>query len=195
MLPGVDGSLLGKAYRGAAPTIMLTSYPQADEALIDEKAEAEMQAVIELITRTRNIRSEMNIKPGERITVLAAIPDEDMRAVLVASTDQIKRLARISEITFSETLRAPKASAKAVLGGGAEIAVPLEGLIDFQLERERLNREREKLQKEAAKVDAQLANPQFVDRAPEEKVSELKNRLNDLAQRNAALDQSLEALA
>jgi valyl-tRNA synthetase len=194
-LPGVDGSLLGKAYQGASPTIMLTAYPQANEALIDEKAEAEMQAVIELITRTRNIRSEMNIKPGERVTVLAAIPDDEMRAVLVASTDQIKRLGRISEITFSDTLRAPKASARAVLGGGAEIAIPLEGLIDFQLERDRLNREREKLQKEAAKVEAQLANPQFIDRAPEEKVSELKNRLNDLVQRNAALNQSLEALA
>ena len=45
---------------------MLASYPQCDDALVDERAESEMQAVIDLVSRVRNIRSEMNIKPGER---------------------------------------------------------------------------------------------------------------------------------
>ncbi|MBA3804358.1 MAG: hypothetical protein H0X14_01405, partial [Acidobacteria bacterium] len=82
----------------------------------------------------------------------------------------------------------------AVLAGGAEVAVPLEGLIDFAQERDRLGREREKLEKEAGKLEAQLANPQFAERAPAEKVEEIRARLQDIAQRSAALQQMMEAL-
>jgi valyl-tRNA synthetase len=71
----------------------------------------------------------------------------------------------------------------------------LEGLIDFAQEQERLRKEQEKLLKEASKLEAQLSNPQFVERAPAEKVNELRIRLDDIAQRNAALGQTLEALA
>ena len=60
---------------------MLTAYPEGVAELIDEAAESEMQAIIELISRVRNIRSEMNIKPGERITIVVASPDENLRRV------------------------------------------------------------------------------------------------------------------
>ena len=89
---------------------------------------------------------------------------------------------------------APRASARAVLAGGAEVAVPLEGLIDFAQERVRLERERDKLQKEAARLEAQLANPQFTERAPAEKVNELRERLTDITGRMRALFETLEAL-
>jgi valyl-tRNA synthetase len=193
-LPGVGPGLLDPAYAGAEPTIMLASYPQPDASLINLQTEAEMQSVIELISRVRNIRSEMNIKPGERIRVLVGAPDPSIRAVFEASVDRLQRLMRASEIIISGKLEAPRASARAVLGAGAEVAVPLEGLIDFAQERERLKKEQEKLNKEAAKLDGQLANPQFVERAPAEKVNEIRVRLDDIAQRNSALSQTLEAL-
>jgi valyl-tRNA synthetase len=193
-LPGVDESLLHPAYRAAQPTVMLSAYPQSDAALIDERAEGEMSAVIDLISRVRNIRSELGVKPGDRVRVLVGASDETLRAVFAANRDQIARLARASEISLTERLDAPRASARAVLSGGAEVAVPLEGLIDFAQERERLAREREKLQKEAAKLEAQLSNPQFAERAPVEKVQETRERLADIAQRSLALQQMAEAL-
>jgi valyl-tRNA synthetase len=173
---------------------MLTAYPEGEEALLDERAESEMQAVIELISRVRNIRSEMNIKPSERVRVVVSSADEALRNVLTASGDQIKRLARASELEVGEGAQAPRASARAVLAGGAEVAVPLEGLIDFAQEQARLEREREKLQKEAGRLEAQLANPQFVERAPAEKVSEIRERLEDIARRTQLLRQNMEAL-
>jgi valyl-tRNA synthetase len=194
-LPGAGENLLHQAYKDAAPTIMLTAYPECIAELINEGAESEMQAVIDLISRARNIRSEMNIKPGERIPVIVGAADERLRAVFAANTDQIARLVRASHISVGERLDAPRASARAVLGGGAEIAIPLEGLIDFDQERERLRKEQDKLNSEAAKLELQLANPQFVERAPVEKVNELKERLTDIGQRTAALDQMLEALS
>jgi valyl-tRNA synthetase len=194
-LPGVNESLLHPAYAGASATVMLTAYPEVRIENIDENAEWEMQAVIDLISRVRNIRSEINIKPGERVPILIGAADDKLRAVFSASADQIVRLVRASDISIREQLDAPRASARAVLGGGAEVAVPLEGLIDFEQERNRLRKELEKLQAEAAKLQTQLGNPQFVERAPEEKVNELKARLADIGQRTAALAQTLEALA
>ena len=165
-LPGVGGNLLHQAYKGAAPTVMLASYPEGQAEFIDERVEGEMQAVIDLISRVRNIRSEMNIKPGERVPLLIGAADERLRAVFSASADQIARLARASNVSVGEQLDAPRASARAVLVGGAEVAVPLEGLIDFEQERQRLRKELDKLGTEAGKLEAQLANPQFVERAP-----------------------------
>lgn len=194
-LPGVDGRLLHDAYKGAPATIMLTSYPQGDASLIDEQAETEMQAVIDLISRVRNIRSEMNIKPGERVPLLITASDESLRAVFAASRGNIARLARASDITIGEKLDAPRASARAVLAGGAEVAMPLEGLIDFAQERERLLKEQAKLKAESEKLEKQLGNQQFVERAPAEKVEELRQRVTDIEQRLNALEQNLEALA
>ena len=82
-----------------------------------------------------------------------------------------------------------------MLAGGAEVAIPLEGLIDFGQERARLSKEKDKLQKEAAKLETQLDNADFVARAPAEKVEELRTRIADIAQRTTALDQMLEALS
>src|SRR5882762_2276986 len=193
-LPGVNGELLHPAYKGAALSIMLAAYPEGQSELIDENAEWEMQAVIDLITRVRNIRSEMNIKPGERVTLLIGSPDEKLRAVFMANTAQISRLARAAEVSINEKLEAPRASARAVLIGGAEVAVPLAGLIDFGQERQRLSKEKEKLSAESAKLAAQLANPQFTERAPDEKVEEVRARIAEIAQRNAQLNQTIANL-
>ncbi len=192
-LPVGHSHLLHGAYSDSEPTIMLAAYPEGDAALIDEAAEAEMQAVIDLISRVRNIRSEMNIKPSDRIQVMIAATS-NLQSVFAASADQIARLTR-AEVSIDGNAQTPEAAARAVLSGGAEIAVPLEGLIDFAQERARLSREKEKLQKEAEKLERQLNNSDFVSRAPAEKVSELRARVEDIAQRSSALDQMLEALS
>ena len=173
---------------------MLAAFPLCDDALVDESAESEMQAVIDLVSRVRNIRSEMNIKPGERIQLMIAA-NPGLQSVFTASADQITRLTRASDISIDGNAAMPKASARAVLSGGAEVAIPLEGLIDFAQERERLLKEKDKLQKEGEKLEAQLGNQDFVERAPADKVEGLRARLADIAQRTVALDQMLEALS
>jgi valyl-tRNA synthetase len=193
-LPGRGKHLLHPAYQHAELTIMLTAYPEVEAGLINDATEAEMQALIDLITRVRNIRSEMNIKASEPVPVLIGSPDEKLREVFSTNKNQISRLVRASEVSVKETLEAPRASARAVLIGGAEVAVPLEGLIDFAQERQRLSKEKEKLAAEASKLEAHLANPQFAERAPAEYVNELRARIADIAQRTTQLDQTIENL-
>lgn len=193
-LPVKHQQLMHGAYAEAEPSIMLAAYPQSEPSLADERAESEMHAVIDLISRVRNIRSEMNIKPGDRIQLMIAAKP-DLHSVFSASTDQIARLTRAKDVSINGNTALPKAAARAVLAGGAEVAVPLEGLIDFAQERARLAREKEKLEKEAAKLAAQLGNADFVQRAPADKVEELRSRVADIGQRTTSLDQMLEALS
>ncbi|HYP53878.1 MAG TPA: class I tRNA ligase family protein, partial [Pyrinomonadaceae bacterium] len=195
-LPGVGAQLLHPAYSHAEPTVMLAAYPQGQEALIDEQAEAEMQSVIELVSRVRNIRTELNVKPAEPVRLFINTPANGAGRVFDASMSQIKRLTRASAVTFHDgrPTAPPRASARAVLTGGAEVAVPLEGLIDFAQERARLRKEESKLRDEAERLEKQLSNPQFVERAPAEKVGELRQRVADIGHRIKALAQMLEAL-
>jgi valyl-tRNA synthetase len=173
---------------------MLAAYPASDEQLIDDRAEADLQAIIDLISRVRNIRSEMNIKPGERIPVRVGVADANVRTVFTDAGDQISRLVRASELSVTEQLNAPRASARAVLAGGGELAVPLEGLIDFETERQRLRREKDKLGAEAGKLEAQLQNPNFVERAPAERVNEVRERIAEIARQSSQLQQTIENL-
>jgi valyl-tRNA synthetase len=196
-LPGIGRDSMHAAYRRSdvTSTIMLASFPQADEALFDERAESEMKSVIELVSRVRNIRTELNVRPSEEVRLVIGTTGNGLGEIFSASLPQIKRLTRAGEVAVRNSLAdVPRASARAVLAGGAEVAVPLEGLIDFEQERARVTREIEKLQKESEKVEAQLANPQFVERAPAEKVEELRARASDVKQRIGALEQMLEAL-
>ncbi len=192
-LPEVSHALHNCAYKNAAATIMLTDYPQGDASMIDEKAESEMQAVIELISKVRNIRAEMNIKPSDKPAIYVAA-NQDLQKIFRENKAQILKLARADELKISESLDAPKASARGVLSGNVEIAIPLEGLIDFEKESERLENQLTKLNTEGERLTRQLANKNFIEKAPVEKVNELRNRVAEIQQQTAALRQNLTAL-
>ncbi len=192
-LPEVSSNLHNAAYKNASQTIMLADFPRGDEAMIDEQAESEMQAVIDLISKTRNIRAEMNIKPSDR-TAIHVAANSALQKVFNENQAQILKLARASELNINETLNVPRASAKAVLAGGAEIAVPLEGLIDFAKESERLENQSNKLNAEGERLKNQLANQGFVEKAPPEKVATLRERVAEIEHQTNALKQNLETL-
>jgi valyl-tRNA synthetase len=107
---------------------------------------------------------------------------------------QILKLARAEKLIIGPTLQVPKASAKAVTAT-AEIAVPLEGLIDFDKERERLSGQIAKLQTELTRLNGQLSNADFVQKAPEEKVRDLRERSAEIEQQIKTLNQNLETLS
>ncbi len=191
-LPGVSNELHHAAYRGAEATIMLTDFPKGDASAIDGAAEAEMSAVIDMITKVRNIRAEMNISTAIKFTVHIAA-DAAMQSVFKANEAQILKLAKAESLVIADALDVPKASARAVTND-ASIAVPLIGLIDFDVERTRLAGQIAKLTDEKTRLDGQLSNTNFVERAPADKVQELRDRQTELNDQIATLNNNLEAL-
>ena len=135
----------------------------------------------------------MNIKAGDRLAIHIA-GDSAIQSVFTANEAQIKKLARADKIVLADSLNVPKASARAVLMGNAEIAVPLEGLIDFEKERARLQGQIEKLDVELQRLNGQLSNKNFVEKAPEEKVQELRERQEEIDSQTATLNANLESL-
>jgi valyl-tRNA synthetase len=192
-LPEVSSQLHNASYRNAAQTVMLTDFPKGDEAMIDEKAETETQAVIELISKVRNIRAEMNIKSSDKPAIHVAA-NADLRKIFAANEAQILKLARATRLELADTFNIPKASAKGVLNGGAEVALPLEGLIDFAKEAERLENQAAKLNVEGERLQKQLANQSFIEKAPTEKVREISDRVAEIEAQTKILSQNIEAL-
>lgn len=191
-LPAVSNKLHNPAYKSAKQTIMLADFPLGDANAIDEKAESEMQAVIDLISKVRNIRAEMQIKPSDRPTIHVAANAETQK-IFAENEAQILKLARAENLVLGETLNVPKASAKAVTTV-AEIAVPLEGLIDFEKEIARLENQVAKLEKENEQLQKQLSNSNFVDKAPTDKVQAIRDRVGEIGVQVRALKQNLDAL-
>ena len=171
---------------------MLTKFPPGDASAVDEAAEREMSAVIDVIKKVRNIRAEMNIPTAIKFTVHISA-DTVMQDVFKANEAQILKLAKAERLVIGEELDVPRASAKAVTND-ARLAVPLEGLIDFDVERARLKNQIAKLTEERARLDGQLSNANFVERAPAEKVDELRERSAELEEQITTLERNADSL-
>ncbi len=191
-LPGTGSEMHHSAYLNAGSTIMLAKFPPGDVSAIDELAEKEMHAVIDVITKVRNIRAEMNIAGTIKFKVHIAA-DAAFQNVFRANQAQILKLSKAETLLIGDELDVPKASASAVTAE-ARIAIPLEGLIDFAKERERLTNAISKLEEERTRLDSQLSNANFVERAPAEKVSELRDRSVELETQIGTLKENLAAV-
>ncbi|MFH2034324.1 MAG: valine--tRNA ligase, partial [Candidatus Margulisiibacteriota bacterium] len=137
-------------------SLMSQSWPAADKAMIDEKAEAEMEKQMEIIRAIRNIRAEMGIPYSKAIKVIL---------VTGGKVDQsyIRSLTKAGEISIvrpRDLAAAPEKSATA-LAGGVEIHIPLAGLIDFDKEKARLEKELSKVEADLEKTKQKLANENF----------------------------------
>lgn len=174
-------------------TICTAEFVSHNSAQLDGRAEREMALVIETITKLRNIRSTFNIAPSVQLKASIAPTDDAARTVLAGMSDHIKRLARISDLEFVEKLETTKGAARAVFTG-AEVAVPLEGLIDFDKESARLEKEFGKLTGELAGLEKRLNNPDFIARAAAEVVAESKTRSAELTDQLAKLRATIDSL-
>jgi valyl-tRNA synthetase len=160
-------------------SIMLASWPQSDPARDDSAARIRMETLIALITKVRNIRSEINIPPQSRLKLYVATTDPQTCDLVNNNSDQIKRLARVEEIIISDTLPALESAARDIVAG-IEVAVPWGGLIDFKKESERIVKEMTKKEDEARGLAARLDNISFMERAPREVVQEARGRHEEL---------------
>src|SRR6185437_1249057 len=168
--------------------LALSEWPKLD-GLADDKAEAEIGWVIDLITAIRSVRAEMNITAAIPVVLAGASKETQGRAERWA--EFIKRLARVSDI--SSAAMAPKGSVQLVVRGEVA-ALPLIGVIDIAAERARLAKEMAKADADIVRVDAKLNNANFVARAPEEVVEEEKEKREEAVARKTKIAEALDRL-
>ncbi len=147
-----------------AGLLTLTPWP-AYAGLDDPAAEAEIGWVVDLVSAIRSIRAEMNIAPATQLPLVLAGVSAQTKARAERWMEFIGRLARVGDISFAQ--RAPDGAVQ-LLVRGEVAALPLKGVIDLAAERARLEKEMAKAMADIQRVDAKLANPDFVKRAPEE---------------------------
>jgi valyl-tRNA synthetase len=157
--------------------LMMAPWPQADSGHIDRTAETEMAAVQAVVEALRSFRADHDLSPAAQMEV-TAVADEETTRVLSAGLDGITRLAGIQQWSFAQKAPQQHPVGK-VVAAGAELYVPLAGLIDLAEERARLGRELEHAGAEVARAEGKLANTDFVSKAPAEVVQGERDKLAD----------------
>ena len=167
-------------------------WPSYGPELIDPAADREMNWVITLIEDIRSARAQVHVPVGLKLDMLQLGLDEAGRAALARNEALVKRLARIEALTEAGT--APKGALTIPVEGGT-FAIPLAGIIDIAEERARLAKSLDKLQKELGGLRGRLANPKFVESAPEEIVDETRANLEQGEEEAAKIAAALARLA
>ena len=161
---------------GAGPArahvLALGPWPRADYPA-DSDSEAEIGWVIALISEVRSIRSEMGVPAGAQVKLTLVEANPGAREIATRWGDTIKRMARVEAIEFAPV--APASSVQFFVDGTV-VAMPLGGLVDIAAERARLEKEIARERADIVKIDAKLANADFIARAPEEIVAENHER-------------------
>ncbi|ETS32600.1 valine--tRNA ligase [Photorhabdus temperata] len=159
-----------------ADTIMLQPFPEFDQAKADELALIDLEWIKEAIIAVRNIRAEMNIAPGKPLEVLLRNADAGAQRRVAENLNFIQAMGRLSAVTLLPAgEEAPVSVTKLI--NGAEVLIPMAGLVDKQAELSRLDKEIEKLDKEIGSIEGKLSNEGFVSRAPEAVVTKERERL------------------
>jgi valyl-tRNA synthetase len=153
-----------------------------------------MESIQDVIVKVRNIRSEMSVDAKKPVRLRIATENPGVAKVLQGAREYIFRLATVGELEIVSRLEGNKLAAQAV-AAGCTLEVPLEGLIDTQAEKARLQRELDKVLREVEGLERKLSNTSFLERAPAEVVDEIRHRLSDYQDQGSKLRSALDRLA
>ena len=146
-------------------SIMVSSWPRLKDEELDDEAEARMDSIMDTIRAVRNIRAEMDVHPSRK-TKLIIVAKEDKREIFEEAKVYLEKLAYASEIIINEAKDELAANAVPIVVDIGQIYIPLEDLVDFKSELDRLEKEKAKLEGELNRVNGKLSNPNFVEKAP-----------------------------
>jgi valyl-tRNA synthetase len=169
-------------------SISTSAYPVVDISAINTETEREMTFLQDIITAVRTIRGEMNIAPSKPLKLY--LKTNLLKQDLV---EFIKKLTRAEEIFFDENITKPEKSASALIKG-CEIFIPLEGLIDLDLEKNRLMKEIQRIEGGLIGVTKKLSNESFVKNAPADVVEKENQKKNDWESSLSKLKEILQNL-
>ena len=160
--------------------LALQRWPQVDEASLDDELESAFAELIEAIRVVRNLRAVAGLKPSQSAPVRFVSGRAELRALLQAATADITALTRAERVEVLDPAQAaatPAAKALAGVSGELQVLLPIEGLVDLEALRARLDKDIAKADKEIKGLAGRLANPNFAGKAPPEVVAECRANL------------------
>lgn len=173
------------------PALCKARFPSVNTEQLDHAAEDEIAQVFEVIRAIRNLRAEVKITPGAQIPTVWLNPTDS------ESAGRLQRhAAMVAHLAWCAQLQLGQPTERALMNPtrGAEVFLPIAGLVDVARERERLQKELAKLEGEIKQIQARLRNPQFVERARPEVVQETRQQERELLGKHARLKTRLEQL-
>ena len=170
-------------------------YPEPDAAWRDAEAERCLDVVIRTVTRMRNLRVESGLPQQQRVAVVLLSDDAERRALFASLSEEIVRLAQLSGLAVHaradyETPRQAAVNADPEV----DVVIPLEGVIDLDAERERIEKDLAAARKQLSGFERKLGNESYVNKAPAHVVEETRSRARECEERIASLEAALERL-
>ncbi|SHJ69089.1 valine--tRNA ligase [Paramaledivibacter caminithermalis] len=155
--------------------IITSEWTRAEKEKIKPDEEKKMELIMEAIKNIRNIRAEMNVAPSKKAKVIVVANDNAFKTI-EENKSYLITLASASEVIIQDNKsNIPEDSISTVIDG-AEIFIPLDDLVDFEKELDRLQKEKDKLEKELDRVNKKLSNEGFISKAPAKLVEEEKEK-------------------
>jgi valyl-tRNA synthetase len=173
---------------------MLQPFPAFDAAQVDEAAVADTEWLKQAIVAVRNIRAEMNLSPAKPLELLLRGCSNDAVRRVNDNRSFLQTLARLESITLLPADDKGPVSVTKIIDG-AELLIPMAGLIDKDAELERLAKEIAKVDVEIGRIESKLGNEGFVARAPEAVVAKERERLTALAEAKVKLAEQQDVIS
>ncbi len=156
--------------------LIKASWPVYDESKSYPKEEANLEMAMAAIRAIRNIRAEADAAPSKKLHGIILAKGEKAERIK-AGERYIKSLANITEISFTEDKSSIPEEVMSAVIDGAEIYIPLDDLVDYKAEADRLAKEKKRLEGEVARVKGKLSNQGFISKAPEKVINEEKEKM------------------
>ena len=175
-------------------SLMMSDWPQYKEEWEFPQAENVVEHLKLLASGVRNIRAEMNVPAGRKIKIYVVSQDQELLTGFQMLKDAVQRLTNASEFIAQQDKSGIAEDAISVVVPDATAYLPLEDMIDFDQEIERLTKEEARLTKEIARSNGMLGNEKFVSKAPAAKVQEEREKLEKYEQMMAQVKDRLASL-
>jgi valyl-tRNA synthetase len=175
-------------------SIMISKWPEYSEKYEYSKEAEAVELIKSAVKGIRNVRTEMNVPPSRKATVIVVSDNDNIREVFTESKVFFATLGYASEVLVQKDKAGIPEDAVSTVIAGASIYIPFTDLVDIEKEIERLQKEKDKLEGELKRVTGMLANPNFVNKAPESKLAEERAKLDKYSDMMNQVTERLEHL-
>ncbi|MDL2296250.1 valine--tRNA ligase [Lachnospiraceae bacterium OttesenSCG-928-E19] len=158
-------------------SLMISQWPEFREDWDSPEAEEIVGYLKDVVRGIRNVVAEMNVAPSRKIKVYVVSENDRLREGLAHFQKAMTFISNASELILQTNKDGIANDAVSVVVPDATVYLPLEDLVDFEQEIERLKKEQTRLEKELQRVNGMLSNEKFISKAPEAKINEEKEKL------------------